>query len=214
MKVAAAGDELRTSSYQYPVEETLDLPKTAQRCTSIGKGRFRARGGYVVRIRFLRSTPPEKTIMRKSVLLPLLLSLFAATAVAQGPKRGQTPQAQPGQQTQQMQMQQMQSRMQAMQALMSQIHSTQDPAERARLMQEHMQSLNQGMMMMGHMMQGPTGQGQGQCAQNDTQCQMHQMQMQQQMMGQRMGMMQMMMQQMMEHMSQEQGTEAPKGDGK
>lgn len=53
------------------------------------------------------------------------------------------------------------------------------------------------------------GDGQGRCTQNDTRCQMHQVQMQQQMLGQRMGMMQMMM----GHMSQDQSTEAPKSNG-
>jgi len=101
------------------------------------------------------------------------------------------------------QMQQMQSRMQAMHEQMARIHATEDPEERQRLMQEHMQNMHEGMTMMGQMMRGPMAQGQTrQCQQDDTECRMSQMQMQQQMMGQRMGMMQQMMEQMMEQMMQ------------
>jgi len=102
---------------------------------------------------------------------------------------------------------QMQTRMQEMRALMARIHDAADPAERQRLMAEHMQAMHDGMTMMGRMMGGgmmggPAGaEGRaGQCAQGDTDCRMRQMQGQQSMMGERMGMMQMMMGQMMEHM--------------
>ena len=135
--------------------------------------------------------------MIRQMTLAVLMSLCAVAAFAQAPGNDsgrQMPQ----------QMQQMQGRMQAMQALMAQIQETDDPAERQRLMQQHMDSLHQGMMMMGRMMQGgmmPRGSAQ-QCGNGDTQCQMNQMQMQQRMMGRQMGMMQQMMMQMMEQMMQ------------
>jgi hypothetical protein len=144
--------------------------------------------------------------MVRQKILVLVLSLFAVAAIAQPPQgRGgaQMPQ----------QMQMMRAQMQAMQAQMERIQQTEDPAERRRLMQEHMQSMSQGMMMMGQMMggampggpqrddQGGAAQG-AQCAEGDTQCQMNRMQMQQRMMGQQMGMMQQMMGQMMGHMMQ------------
>ena len=151
-----------------------------------------------------------KTFVSSLLVLPLLVSV----AFAQGPGKGQSPRS-----GSPPQMAQMQAQMTNMQQLMSQIHSTKDPQERARLMQQHMQSLEHGMSMMGQMMHSPMGQSQGaQCTQNDSQCQMHEMQMQQNMMGQRMGMMQMMMQQMMEHMAAGQGADsgsaAPKGNAK
>ena len=66
-------------------------------------------------------------------------------------------------------------------------------------MQEHMENLHQGMMMMGQMMQGgTTGSSMPQCQADDTQCRVNQMQMQQQMMSQQMGMMLQMMEQMMQ----------------
>jgi hypothetical protein len=105
---------------------------------------------------------------------------------------------------------QMQARMQGMRALMEQIQATEDPEERRRLMQEHMQSMRENMMTMGQMMGGRMGQGRGpgagpgvggapmrQCQQDDAQCRMDQMQLQQSMMGERMAMMQQMMEQMM-----------------
>jgi hypothetical protein len=101
------------------------------------------------------------------------------------------------------QLRQMQTRMQGMREQMARIHATEDPEERQRLMQEHMQSMHEGMMMMGQMMRGPMAQRQPrQCQEGDAECRMNQMQMQQQMMGQRMGMMQEMMEQMMEQMMQ------------
>ena len=89
------------------------------------------------------------------------------------------------------------------------MRTTQDPAERQRLMAEHMRLMHEGMAMMGPMMRGgPSDQaGQPPCADNDTQCRMQRMQMQQGMMGQRLGMMQMMMQQMMMQMMQNQAAQ-------
>jgi hypothetical protein len=152
----------------------------------------------------------EKAV--KNAILLSVLSLFSLTSLAQAPEQGVTEEAAP-------QMAQMQARMQAMHALMEQIQTTDDPEERRRLMQEHMQSMHQGMMMMGEMMRGASGQGEGpgagqggrtrECRRNNTQCQMEEMQMQHGAMGQRMGMMQQMMQQMMEHLMQSEATQTP-----
>ena len=140
--------------------------------------------------------------MRKQSLL-VALALLPIAALGQetpGAAEQTTPQTQ-----------QMQSSMQAMHEEMARIHASQDPAERQRLLQEHMQSMHQGMMVMGQMM-GPMGMGPRgptqQCGQADAQCQIGQMQRQQEAMGQRMMMMHQMMGQMMQHMT-EQGTSAP-----
>jgi hypothetical protein len=146
--------------------------------------------------------------MKKTTLF-LILSLFSLTLFAQAQEQDSSGDTTP-------QMEQMQTRMRA---LMEQIQATEDPDERHRLMQEHMQGMHQGMMMMGEMMRGRMGQsadqgaGQGgrtqECQQNDMQCRVERMQMQQGAMGERMGMMQQMMQQMMEHMMQGQATDQP-----
>jgi hypothetical protein len=98
---------------------------------------------------------------------------------------------------------QMQGQMQAMRDMMARIHAEQDPAERERLMQQHMQSMHSGMAMMGQMMRG-SGPGEDggarPCAEGDTRCEMDRLQMGQGAMNERMGMMQQMMTQMMEHM--------------
>jgi periplasmic protein CpxP/Spy len=148
--------------------------------------------------------------MKKASLFIVMLS-FAFASAAQQPNgdRGGAATPPQSQQDQQMQMQmqqmqQMEGRMQAMRALMERIQNTKDPEERQRLLDEHAQSMQQGMMTMGRMMPGPGGgQRQGeQCAETDAACQMQRMQDQQQMMGQHMGMMRMMMEQMMGQMVQ------------
>jgi periplasmic protein CpxP/Spy len=141
--------------------------------------------------------------MNKIHMLIALSSL--AVGCAAQPERdshepGQASDTAPG-------MQQMQSRMREMQALMGRIHETQDPAERHRLMQEHMQSMRQGMAAMGRIMDAPMEPGRD-CPQADAECRMQGMQRQQQMMNQRMGMMQMMMGQMMQR-DAEQSTAKP-----
>ncbi len=142
--------------------------------------------------------------MRKTYVL-IALSSFAFVCGAQPANDNQAPpQAAPG-------MQKMQGPMHDMQALMDRIHKTEDPQERQRLMREHMQSMQQGMMMMGQMMraQGDAPAQGRECAQGDTECRMQRMQDQQQMMGQRMGMMQMMMEQMMGQMMQRDAEKPP-----
>ena len=103
-----------------------------------------------------------------------------------------------------MQMQQMQSRMSAMNETMARIHAAEEPAERQRLMQEHMRSMQQGMATMGRMMTGAmpeAGSGtETRCAVDDMRCRMDEMQAQHGAMAGRMAMMQQMMQQMTEHM--------------
>jgi hypothetical protein len=86
------------------------------------------------------------------------------------------------------------------------MESTTDPAERRKLMDEHMQSMHRGMMMMSDMMRSPPGDGARTCADSDMSCRMGRMQAEQGAMQQRMAMMQMMMDQMMGHMMQQQGT--------
>lgn len=143
----------------------------------------------------------------KKLLLAGCLSLLSLAAFAQDSEQSNGAGMNP-------QMQQMQARMQAMRAQMELIQATEDPEERARLMQEHMQSMHAGMMMMGEMMGGgmPDEQVQ-QCQEPNTECRMNRMQMQQRMMGQRMGMMQQMMQQMMEQMMQQSMQQQPPDGG-
>jgi hypothetical protein len=146
--------------------------------------------------------------MKTRYLLAALTSVAFACA-AQQPNEGPQTSAETGQ---------MQTQMQEMRALMERIRNTTDPAERQRLMAEHMQAMHDGMTMMGRMMgggmMGRQGGGAGAgppCAQNDPECRMRQMQGEQGMMGERMGMMQMMMQQMMDHMMA-QGPEGQPGE--
>jgi hypothetical protein len=134
----------------------------------------------------------------KSRYLLIALTWFAFACAAQQPNEGAQSSPEAGQ---------MQTRMQEMRALMERIQNTTDPAERQRLMAEHMQAMHDGMTMMGRMMGGGMMGGQpggaargGQCAQDDTECRMRQMQGEQRMMDERIGMMQQMMGQMMDHM--------------
>lgn len=120
------------------------------------------------------------------------------------------------------QMEKMHSHMQTMQQQMKEIKATKNPEKRKALMQQHMQSMHEGMMMMGEMdnaqgmMMGKMDNAQGKishsamqekkermsCQQDDAQCQRIQtMEHRQEGMQERMKMMQMMMQQMMEHQS-------------
>jgi hypothetical protein len=56
-----------------------------------------------------------------------------------------------------MTMEKMRDNMKKMQEQMEKIHATTDPAERRKLMQEHMQSMQEGMKMMGRMGGGMKG---------------------------------------------------------
>ena len=105
----------------------------------------------------------------------------------------------------------MQEHMRAMREQMARIQATEDPAERQRLMHEHMQSMQQTMHMMGSMhAQQQRGSG-GRCAETDAPCRMDQMQAENAMMRQRMGTMedrmqsmQQLMREMMDHLGEAQ----------
>ena len=95
---------------------------------------------------------------------------------------------------------QMQETMRKLQNQMGNIRQTNDPAERRKLMQEHMRTMQEGMKQMrgmGGMMMGMGQQGgmmmDGGMMQMQGMMQMHDM------MGTRMEMMEMMMEQMMQH---------------
>lgn len=126
---------------------------------------------------------------------------FASIDVSAQDKPAPKPGA--GMQMDQKPRQQMMERMKQMQAETQRIHETRDPAERAKLMQDHMKHMQEGMQMMrgmggesmgmmgggmmgggGHMMQGGKRGAGGQTMP---------------MIEQRMDMMQMMMEQMMQH---------------
>ena len=106
-------------------------------------------------------------------------------------------------------MDKMQGHMKKMMQQMDAIHKTDDPEKRDKLLQEHRQSMQEGMQMMrgmgGGMMKGMMGEGGGDMMQGGG---MHQgggkmscddKDMRHRMMEQRLDMMQMMMEQMMQH---------------
>jgi len=104
------------------------------------------------------------------------------------------------------QMAQMQERMKEMQSQMERIHKTKDPNERRKLMQEHMESMNQGMKMMRGMgggmtmgMMGGQSGGMGPGMMRDDGKPAMDPKQRQDMMEKRMDMMHMMMEQMMQH---------------
>jgi hypothetical protein len=92
---------------------------------------------------------------------------------------------------------------------MARIHAAEDPAERERLMHEHMQSMQQHMRMMGSMpAEQPAGRASG-CAEGDAACRMDEMRAENGMMRQRMrmledriGSMHELMQQMLDHVDE------------
>ena len=90
--------------------------------------------------------------MLHSVALALMVPLAPAQAAEQGPDT-------------QKQMMQMQDRMKTMQEQMNRIRQTTDPAERQKLLQEHLQAMQERMKDMraidGGMMTGMMGQGGG-----------------------------------------------------
>lgn len=102
-------------------------------------------------------------------------------------------------------------RMKEMQQTMERIHKADDPKERQRLMQEHMQQMHEMMGdMQGMMMQGGSGGMTG----SDGKGKEMTMEERQRMMAQRMDMMQGMMAQMMEHMMAQQGMAKDGGKNK
>ena len=92
---------------------------------------------------------------------------------------------------------------------MQRMHATQDPAERQRLMREHMQSMQQHMRMMGSMRGGEPAGSASRCASGDTPCTMEEMRAENGMMRERMRMMegrldsmQQLMREMMDHLEE------------
>jgi hypothetical protein len=69
----------------------------------------------------------------------------------------------------------MQERMGQMREQMARIHATEDPAERERLMHEHMQSMQQHMQMMGSARAEPGPLAPSRCAAGDAECRMEEM---------------------------------------
>lgn len=157
---------------------------------------------------------------RKSVLIALTVlgvGVIGASASAQDQRH---PGMNPGGPSQgammqgggMMDMGRMQERMQSMQQLMERIHESDDPAARRKLLNEHMQKMQQtmmdmrGMMMGGGMMQGGPGtkmgpgmMGGGGMMNGDKGMTMED---RQKMMEQRLDLMQQMMEQMLEQQSQ------------
>ncbi len=147
--------------------------------------------------------------------LAILMILASPMLAAQNEPPTEKPMAQ--------QMEKVHSLMQTMQQQMKEIKATKDPEKRKALMQQHMQSMREGMMMMGEtddtegkMMMGKKGEAQSKmahpsmqekkermaCQQDDAKCEsMQTMEHRQESMQERMKMMQMMMQQMMDHQS-------------
>lgn len=128
--------------------------------------------------------------MKTAIVVMLAGALFAGNTLAQGgPTAGN-----PGMtMMDEKHMAHMQERMKIMQAQMERIHKAADPAERRKLMQEHMQSMRDGMNMMrgmgGPMMGG--GKGRGMMGGDPKQ--------REEIMERRMDMMHLMMEQMMHH---------------
>ena len=142
-------------------------------------------------------------IITQTLTFAMFMMFASPMLAAQNESAADKPMAQ--------QVEKMHSHMQTMQQQMKEIKATKDPEKRKALMQQHMQSMHEGMMMMGKMdgAQGKMSQGAMQekkermsGQQDDAQCQrMQTMEHRQEGMQERMKMMQMMMQQMMEHQS-------------
>ena len=115
-----------------------------------------------------------------------------------------------------MKMDKMQEKMKTMQEQMGKIHAAKDPQERKKLMKEHMQSMQEGMKMMGGMGAGMRGGDMMAKARKDQAesmtdvgdgMEMCMMMKKHKSVEARLDMMQMMMEQMMEHESAEQEME-------
>ena len=115
-----------------------------------------------------------------------------------------------------MKMDKMQEKMKTMQEQMGKIHAAKDPQERKKLMKEHMQSMQEGMKMMGGMGAGMRGGDMMAKARKDQAesmtdvgdgMEMCMMMKKHKSVEARLDIMQMMMEQMMEHESAEQQME-------
>lgn len=138
-------------------------------------------------------------IIIQTLTLAMLMILASPMLAAENESSADKPMAQ--------QMEKTHSYIQTMQQQMIEIKTTKDPAKRKALMQQHMQSMHEGMMMVGEMddAQGKMSLTSMQekkermpCQQDDEQCQrMQTIEHHQEGMQERMG----MMQQMMDHQS-------------
>lgn len=130
----------------------------------------------------------------KRSLVPIALLSIVFTSVAPLPSVTAQPAAD---------VKQLEARVHEMRRLMDRVRNTADPAERQRLMDEHMRAMHDGMAMMGRMMGGSRGGTAcgGERRRNDDECQMREMQRRQGMMDERLDMMQMLMEQMMDQMA-------------
>ena len=144
--------------------------------------------------------------MKASTLVILIAELLAGNALAQTtpPEKDQPPIAKPsaGAMNMESNMARMHEQMKKTQALMDRMRKTTDPTERQKLIQDHMQSMREGMSMMqgmGGAMLGGKG-GMGMMGGDPKQ--------RQDMMERRMDMMQMMMDQMMQHQQMSQPTQS------
>jgi hypothetical protein len=139
--------------------------------------------------------------MKTSLLIAAILAGSLATPVAYAQHKHVHEKAGTGM-TMDQPMPQMQENMKQMQAQMEAFHATADPAERQKLMQAHMQAMQDGMQMMrgmdAPMKMGGADQG-GMMKAGHKHMSEGEMMQQHAMMEQRMEMMQMMMQQMAQH---------------
>ena len=138
--------------------------------------------------------------------LPILLMFALPILAGENEPPIEKPMASP--------MENMRSQMQTMHEQMKELKAAKDPERRKALMQQHMQSMREGMIMMGGMNGVKNQMGQKAmhekmneqiaCQQKDAAYQRAQtMEHRQEGMQERMKMMQMMMQQMMEHQSEQ-----------
>jgi hypothetical protein len=140
--------------------------------------------------------------MKTSILIAAITACALSTPIASAQDRAAPGKPAVGMAMGQ-QMSHMQQNMSAMQAQMASIRTTTDPAERQKLMQAHMKSMQDNMramsamggpMMMGGDQRGGMAMGDGQPMAGGDLMQRHQV------METRMNMMQMMMEQMLQHM--------------
>jgi hypothetical protein len=156
--------------------------------------------------------PERRTNMNRIAILAAITSLSVAAMPlyaddAHHPEKTQqaapAAKAKPAKSDAGKQSGQAQETMRKLQGQMVKIRQTRDPAERRKLMQEHMRTMQEGMKQMrgmGGMMMGMgSGDKQGGMMMDGGMMQMQDMMKMHEMMGMRMEMMEMMMEQMMQH---------------
>jgi len=165
---------------------------------SPGAGPSESAGPVAVSYRNINPFNPPGTSKMKT---PSLVAAIVACALSSGPAASAQDNAPPGKPAMSMDMGQQMSTMQAnmkdMQAQMEKIRATTDPKERRKLMEAHMQAMQECMATMREqdkpMMTMGGDQAGGMAMGGD-------MMKHRQMMEGRMGMMEMMMEQMLQHM--------------